>query len=117
MKMTLLTLNKPNLNNRIYPKAVIEKAILKYKDNDRCIVESEPNITCSANLGNAIGKVTNMKIENDLLVGDVSFLFSGFENFSVRPNGYGTLQLLENGVQIIGDDYHLTSFSITNDPA
>jgi len=129
---TLLTLNSPNHNDRIYPSEVIEKAIEKSRkdmEERRLFVTSHLSLERSeVNLEDAVGMITDIKIEGDNLIGEAEFspvLLSkhfpihlpSFESqfnktLFLRPSGMGTVK---DG--LIGDDYIINHFFLTNDPA
>lgn len=119
MTKSLLTLNSPNLNNHTYTTEVIEKA-LKDSENFRYL-ERVMNFNGVVDLENVIGKITNIRVEKNLLIGDVELsknlcsddiaeLIKN-DDLTIRPYGIGEL---DKG-QVY--DYQLVGFAITNDPA
>jgi len=132
MKIPILTLDTPNKNNRIYPRAVMEKVIAKYKkdfvDEKRAfIVKKQPENTV-VNLQDVIGLINEVTFENDKVVVDVQFFPNVPEGLimetavsdgklHVRTSGLGTMHRQENGTYIVGEDYELINVFITNDPA
>lgn len=124
MKTTLLTLDKPNHNGRIYPKEVIQRMIENI-DERRCFLAAEVTNSPEINIERVCGRIKNLAIEEDCLVGDVELLHSlpacdpNFDallkNYSiaVRPSGLGTISA--DGT--IGSDYTLNYFFITDNPA
>lgn len=124
MKITLLTLDKPNLNGHIYPKEVIRK-VIENVDERHCLVAAEATNTPNINLERVCGKISNLAIEEDCLVGDVQLLnglpacdpnFEALLNnysISVRPSGLATMS--DDGT--VGSDYKLNYFFITDNPA
>lgn len=126
---TLLTLNTPNKNGRIYTAEVIQKAI----DATQNMIPSAPgSVPLTAEMPQGInvdlekvcGMVTNMRIEGDRLVGDVSVIdraknvFPDLESallngdLAVRPTGIGVFDKQQKI-----SEYTLICFAVTNDPA
>ena len=69
--ITILTVDKPTLNNRIYPKEIMEKAIKEYKekyvDTGRAVVCYGLNYDnyMEPSLHNACGLVESIKLDGD----------------------------------------------------
>lgn len=120
-----LTLNVPNKNGRVYPRAVIEKELVRYKkefiDERRAMVTTYNN-NSMVNLKDVVGIVTEAVIKDNKLMVKVetldtlafhSLLIDGKFNkdcFNVAPFGMATLK--DNVVQ---DDYELIGFHIDPD--
>jgi hypothetical protein len=130
MKVTGLTLNKPNLNGRIYPSSVIEKMITDVTQRlteSGIPLERKMSGGVDVSLHDICGAIRNMEIvENDLMC-EVD-LFEGHKNksfryglneglksglYHIRLRGLGSFE--DDGVTI--KDFELISFAITNDPA
>ena len=130
MTTTLLTLNKPNSNSRIYSTEVIETAIEKSRillERKRLFVSAKMNSESSGlNIENVVGIVKDLKIEGNNLIGEIDFLpellekhfpshLPSFEDqfnktLFVRPSGMGTVK---NGII---SDYIINYFFLTDDP-
>lgn len=118
------------INNRVYPPDVMEKAVKEYKetlvDKGRAVgtlgIEESPTIALhkAAFIVDDIIKIndmdaakihtlrnTNGRILKGLLK-DPSVL----KNFSVKMSGIGRMEE-KDGVQVIQDDYRITSFGVT----
>jgi len=117
MTTTLLTLGKPNLNGRTYMPDVIQEAINKYpKDKPILVLDSFDDNAFrfgTANIEKTVGEVKNIRIEGDLLLGDVR-VFEGKEihHLSCRPSFIGKVS--KDGVVT---EAELLAFAFTNDPA
>ena len=115
---TLLTLNKHNKNGRIYHKDTMQAAIDKHlASNKPMMIEHPvefPFHTPHVNIERCVGQVKNLQIEDNFLLGDISFFKDQemYEGLSVVPKGIGIVS--EDGAVT---DYTLISFSLTNDPA
>lgn len=117
MKIPVLTLNKPNLNGRVYSQEAVDEALKKLKGPVYVYasleeVEAARNGAIIPSLGMA-----TLSRENEMLMADVSFTSQVFADevskgtLSVRPNGIGKI---EDGKV---SDYEIESLMITNDPA
>jgi hypothetical protein len=131
MKIPILILDTVTKNNRIYPRAVMEKAIAKYKkefiDEDRAFIQKQlPGDSC-INLKDCVGVVKEIKIEDNTVFVEAEFfpkvpggliteegLKSG--KLSLRTHGMGSIRLQPDGTFKIGDDYELISTFATDDP-
>jgi len=130
MKVQLLTLDKPNHNNRIYPRAVWEKAIAKYEadfiSKNRAIVTSRIPESTTVNINDAVALVKEIKTEGDTVTAEVVFLTvpnglamqhalqSGA--LSLRSHGIGSIKKQEDGTYLVGEDYEIISCFLTNEP-
>ena len=132
MKVKILEFDKPNLNNRIYPREVMEKAIKKYEEeyikNNRAFIFSNiPTEIDNDDLRHIIGRVNSIKTENDKVVVEIEKLnVNNADEFwplieqgkmSVRTSGIGTITKQSDGTWIIGSDYQLTTMFLTTEPA
>ena len=132
MKIPIVTLDKPNKNNRIYPRAVMEKALEKYKkefiDEKRAFVQKKIPETTMVNLLDCIGIVKEVIIEGNEVLMDVEFFPNVPEglmtevaitggHLHLRTHGMGSMHLQHDGTYIVGDDYEFISCFVTNDPA
>lgn len=130
LKTIALTVDTPNLNNRVYPRYVVENALIKAQDaikNDRLFVTSDIPETMAVNLQDVVGIVKEVFLDRDNLIVEVQFLDNHLGNIfeqqlkkgsvSLRPNGVGTLQRNDKGENVVDDDYEIISFSLTTDPS
>lgn len=129
MKIPLITLDKPNKNNRIYPRAVMEKAIAKYKEDfinkDRAVITSSSPDGGIVNMKDAVGLVKEIKTEGDTVFAEVTFLNipntldiqkalqSG--ELSIRTAGFGNLTQQADGTFLVNEDYEILSCFLTNE--
>ena len=131
MKVTIHSVNRPNLNNRIYPTSVLQKAIEKYtnefiKEGKAFVCKTEPK-SSSVDLTSVIGKVTYMGIENNMVVAEIEKLntnnsddfwpFIEQGKMSVRQSGMGSLTQQIDGTFLVNNDYQLISLFLTPNPA
>lgn len=134
MKMVIQIADKPNKNNRIYPKELLIREAKRWMDNcvkdKKSFIDKKPGTT---DLSDVVGIINNIGMERDNLVIDAEplkdiygkaingsdlvwkFLKEGLA--SIRMSGIGTLNKQENGTYVVGDDWELVSFFVTNDPA
>lgn len=118
-----LTLDVPNKNNRIYPKAVMEREIARYKKqyvDERRAMVTLYNDTSFIDLNNVVGIVTELSIIDNKLTSKVEVLdtpaFHSLcvngkfdkDRFKVTTAGTATL---ENNV--IQDNFELLGFHIS----
>lgn len=132
MKIPIVTLDKPNKNNRIYPRAVMEKVLAKYKkefiDERRAMIVKRQPEQAITNLMDVVGIIKEISYEGDTVMAEIEFfpnvpdglsseagVKSGF--LSLRTGGLGTLIKKEDGTYVIGEDYELTHFFLTDEPA
>ncbi len=123
MKVKIQDLDKPNLNKRIYPKEMMEKAIIEYKkeyiDKNRAFILSNiPNDIDNYDIRRIIGKVNSMEIENSSVGVEIDKLninnsdgwFTAIAEgkLYVRLSGTGNLEKQEDGNFIlVGAKTHL----------
>ena len=131
MRVELLEVNKPNGNNRVYPKDLMEREIVRYKktfvDERRAFVCKKQPEDTTVNLIDVIGLVTDIRVQDDKVVAEIEKLNTKDADeywpliesgqFSVRTSGIGSLRDGPDGTRVICDDYELTSFFITTNPA
>lgn len=131
MKVIILSLDKPNKNNRVYPKFVIAKALLEKENqikNRQIMVTKRVLENANVPLNEVIGYVKDIKIENDNnLVADIEFLdvnngldFAPLVEsgvVSVTLSGLGSVVKNQDNIGIVQDDYQLLALNLTDDPA
>lgn len=132
MKVPIVILDKPNKNNRIYPREVMEKALRKYQadfiDENRAMVVKRLPETSAVSLLDCVGVVKEYTIEGDTVFVDIEFLPQVPEGLicetavreqklSVRTHGMGSMRKQDDGTYIISDDYEFISCFLTNEPA
>ena len=120
-----------NRNNRIYPKAVMEKEVNRYQE----IIEAKrslgelghpPNPT--VNLDKVSHLITSLKMESDgKVIGRAKILETPMGSIArnlienncglgVSTRGLGSLKE-KNGLQEVQDDFHLATVDIVADPS
>ena len=115
MKYPILTVDRMNHNNQVYPRSVIEAALVKAQEK----VKSRCFLVCSGTpptLLNTVGVVNNLYLEGDVLMAEVEFLAgtsrvgllieSGY-SFKMFPSGSGSVA--EDGT--VQPDYELESLT------
>ena len=97
-----------------YSSELIQCAINEFSNAHPLITEQNSGAR-PVDISHAIGYITDMRIENSNLIGEVHYFKDAeiFNTYSVRPNGVGALD--DDGV--VADGYRLIGFYITNDPA
>ena len=117
-------LGKPNKNNRIYPKEVIDREIEKWKKNfineNRAFV-CKPQECASGfvSICDIVGLVKEMEIINNSLMVEVEKLkVNGAEKIwelfeagklTLQPRGLGSVKRNDDGTYTIQNDYELIS--------
>lgn len=121
-----------NRNNRIYPKAVMEKEVNRYQE----IIEAKRSLgelghppNPSINLDKVSHLITSLKMESDgKVIGRAKILETPMgliaknliENdcgVGVSTRGLGSLKAGKNGLQEVQDDFHLATIDIVSDPS
>ena len=131
MKVEVLEVDKPNHNQRLYPQQVLQKALEKYikeqvEERRAFVCKKQPEDT-TVNLMDVIGLVTDIRVQDDKVVAEIEKLNTKDADeywpliesgqFSVRTSGIGSLRDGPDGTRVICEDYELTSFFITTNPA
>lgn len=117
LKAVALTLNAPNQNGRLYPKAVMEKALAK------ALIAAHYRLPVYKSVGssdvtNIAGEAVNAAVEGDTVVVELALRDQGVADLisqgklSVRTRGRGTV--CDHKVM---SDYVLDNFFLTSDPA
>jgi len=121
MRVVILdNLDQPNKNGHIYTTELIQKIVDEFKDKQVFGQLGIPkDMSSSIDLTQVTHYVTNPRIENNSLVGDVKVikdpaLMEQFSNlqFGFRPTGFGALK--EDGTVY---DYTLRSIDFVHEPA
>lgn len=121
-----------NKNNRIYPKAVMEKEVTRFQEQitaKRSLGElgHPPNPT--VNLDKVSHLITSLRMESDgRVIGKAKILETPMgtiarnliENdcgLGVSTRGLGSLKAGKDGLQEVQDDFHLATVDIVADPS
>tara|TARA_B100001287_G_C22441441_1_gene416192 strand:+ start:29 stop:688 length:660 start_codon:yes stop_codon:yes gene_type:complete len=123
--------NVKNRNGRIYPKAIMEKALGRYIDTQvskgRAVGELNHPEGPTVNLDRVSHKIESLEMDGDNVVGKASILetpmgqvvkglLDGKVNFGVSTRGMGSLK--QNGnTMVVNDDYLLNAIDIVQDPS
>ena len=120
-----------NRNGRIYPKAVMEKAVNKYMTEQvskgRAVGELNHPDGPTINLDKVSHKITDLRWEGSNIVGKaqilntpmgkiVEGLMDGGVQLGVSSRGMGSL-VQKGGVNYVGDDFQLATVDIVQDPS
>ena len=115
--ITILIADKVNLNNRIYPRAVVEKAVSEFNDkyvkSKRAVVYS----SLESDLTKAIGLINEIKLDENEVKIDIKWLHPQYEVFNELTNemcwtpvGLGTLKNVGDGIYEV-ENYELLHVS------
>ena len=120
-----------NRNGRIYPKAIMEKAVGNYVEKQvskgRAVGELNHPEGPTVNLDKVSHKINELKFEGNDIVGKASILntpmgevvkglLDGGVTFGVSTRGMGSLSQ-RNGAMVVNDDYILNAVDIVQDPS
>ena len=120
-----------NKNGRIYEKAVMEKAVNKYIDEQvktgRAVGELNHPEGPTVNLDKVSHKINSLHFQGNDVVGKASILktpmgkiveglLDGGVKLGVSSRGMGSL-VSKRGAQYVGDDFMLSTIDIVQDPS
>lgn len=120
-----------NRNGRIYPKAIMEKAVGKYVTEQvskkRAVGELNHPEGPTVNLDKVSHLITSLKFEGNDVVGKaqildtpmgkiVKGLLDGGVQLGVSTRGMGSLEQ-RNGAMVVKDDFILSTIDIVQDPS
>ena len=120
-----------NRNGRIYPKAVLEKAVAKYTaeqvSNGRAVGELNHPEGPTVNLDKVSHRITELNWDGNNVMGKalilntpmgqiVKGLMEGGVQLGVSSRGMGSL-VQRNGVNMVGNDFILSTVDIVQDPS
>jgi hypothetical protein len=120
-----------NRNGRIYPKAIMEKAVGKYVNEQvktgRAVGELNHPEGPTVNLDKVSHRITDLHFEGNDVVGRASILdtpngkivkglLDGGVRLGVSTRGMGSLEQ-RNGMTVVKDDYILNTVDIVQDPS
>jgi hypothetical protein len=123
--------DKKNRNGRIYPKAIMEKAVNKYVteqvESGRAVGELNHPEGPTVNLDKVSHRITDLHFEGNDVIGKASILdtpngkivkglLEGGVKLGVSTRGMGSLEQ-RNGVMVVKDDYILSTVDIVQDPS
>lgn len=123
--------DQKNRNGRIYPKAIMERAVNKYVTEQvskkRAVGELNHPEGPTVNLDKVSHLITDLRFEGNDVVGKaqildtpmgkiVQGLLEGGVQLGVSTRGMGSL-VNRNGVAYVGEDYHLATVDIVQDPS
>ena len=123
--------DKKNRNGRIYPKAIMEKAIGTYVENQvskgRAVGELNHPEGPTVNLDKVSHKIENLEFKGSDVMGKatvldtpmgevVKGLLDGGVQLGVSTRGMGSLQQ-QNGAMVVKDDFLLNAIDIVQDPS
>ena len=120
-----------NRNGRIYPKAVLEKAVAKYTaeqvSKGRAVGELNHQEGPTVNLDKVSHRITELNWDGNNVMGKalilntpmgqiVKGLMEGGVQLGVSSRGMGSL-VQRNGVNMVGNDFILSTVDIVQDPS
>tara|TARA_R110000744_G_scaffold163852_3_gene280890 strand:+ start:8450 stop:9097 length:648 start_codon:yes stop_codon:yes gene_type:complete len=120
-----------NRNGRIYPKAILEKAVDKYVTDQvskgRAVGELNHPDGPTVNLDKVSHRITELKWDGNNVMGKalilntpmgqiVKGLMEGGVQLGVSSRGMGSL-VRRNGVNMVGEDFILATVDIVQDPS
>jgi hypothetical protein len=123
--------DKKNRNGRIYPKAIMERAVGKYVKEQvskkRAVGELNHPEGPTVNLDKVSHLITDLKFEGNNVVGRaqildtpmgkiVKGLLEGGVQLGVSTRGMGSLEN-RNGAMVVKDDFMLSTVDIVQDPS
>jgi len=123
--------DKKNRNGRIYPKAIMEKAVGKYVaeqvSKKRAVGELNHPEGPTVNLDKVSHLITDLRLEGNDVVGRaqildtpmgriVKGLLEGGVQLGVSTRGMGSLES-RNGIMYVKDDFILSTVDIVQDPS
>jgi len=123
--------DQKNRNGRIYPKAIMERAVGRYVDEQvskkRAVGELNHPEGPTVNLDKVSHLITDLKFEGNDVVGKaqildtpmgkiVKGLLEGGVQLGVSTRGMGSL-VNQNGAMVVKDDFILSTVDIVQDPS
>ena len=123
--------DQKNRNGRIYPKAIMERAVNKYVTEQvskkRAVGELNHPEGPTVNLDKVSHLITDLRFEGNDVVGKaqildtpmgkiVQGLLEGGVQLGGSTRGMGSL-VNRNGVAYVGEDFHLATIDIVQDPS
>lgn len=131
MKIKIQEADRPNKNNRVYPKNLLEKEAVRWTktfvNENRAFLTKQPSSDGSVNLKDVVGQITSIAVEDNALVAEMIPLnVPGAEEvfrlidegkLCARMAGVGTLTKQFDETYLVGDDWELTSLFLTSVPA
>ena len=123
--------DKKNRNGRVYPKAIMERAVDKYVveqvNKKRAVGELNHPEGPTVNLDKVSHLITSLKFEGNDVVGKaqildtpmgkiVKGLLEGGVQLGVSTRGMGSLEQ-RNGAMVVKDDFILSTVDIVQDPS
>ena len=123
--------DQKNRNGRVYPKAIMERAVGKYDkeqiQKNRAVGELNHPEGPTVNLDKVSHRITEMKFNGNDVVGKaqildtpmgkiVKGLLDGGVQLGVSTRGMGSLEQ-RNGAMVVKDDFILSTVDIVQDPS
>ena len=120
-----------NRNGRIYPRAIMERAVDKYVETqvskNRAVGELNHPDGPTVNLDKVSHLITDLRFEGNDVIGKASILdtpmgkivkglLEGGVNLGVSTRGMGSLEQ-RGGAMYVGDDFVLSTVDIVQDPS
>lgn len=128
-----LVYNRPNRNNRMYSKDIMEREVNRYNEEyiktNRALGELGHPDTPAINLERVSHIITELKDDGQCYIGKAKILETPYGNIvknfidsgvrlGVSSRGMGTLAQSKNGINLVQDDFRLaTAADIVADPS
>ncbi|MEM5853341.1 MAG: hypothetical protein QW228_03155 [Candidatus Aenigmatarchaeota archaeon] len=123
--------DKPTLNKRIYPRAIVEREINRlrgYIENAMLYGECEHPATGKTELHRISHRITKLAIVDDLVVGEAIVLDTPYGNIvkeilitggriGVSSRGFGSLSPTQDGYYVVQEDFNLITYDFVTQPA
>lgn len=121
MTVKLVEFDRPTINGRVYPKAVLEAALKHWEDHFK--TKTMPifkSPTATPQMQDIVGYAENFRFEDGYLQADIGFLEERIkevandgETINVRPNGIGGVDT-ETGV--VHEGYRICGLAVRRKP-
>lgn len=122
---------KPNRNNRVYPKSILESALNKFQpviQAKRALGELQHPSGPQINLDRVSHIIESMKWSGDEIIGRAKILdtpmgliaqklLEGGAQLGVSTRGLGSIKPLGNGLSEVQHDYTMNTVDIVGDPS
>ena len=128
-----LVYNRPNRNNRMYSKDIMEREVSRYNEEyiktNRALGELGHPDTPTINLERVSHIITELRDDGQCYIGKAKILETPYGNIvknfidsgvrlGVSSRGMGTLAQSKNGINLVQDDFRLaTAADIVADPS
>ncbi|MFH1001820.1 MAG: hypothetical protein V1759_01060, partial [bacterium] len=130
----LLSTDKPTLNNRLYPKNIVTRAIEDFKEShvkkgSAYVLDGHPTMHEHPKPSEVVGRVKEIWMEDDNVMGDiivfdnttgkdVQAIIRGESSLGISLRGFSKqAKIGRDGIQIMGEDFKFLGFDTVINPA